>query len=190
MSENVRHVIVFAGCVPSFAEYPITRQVGDAALARLVEGIRLHRLYPESTLVLSGGLNCSPKAPVETLTNYRFAVEMGVPPERIVIERASLDTEDQVQILAMMIEVELLEGERFVLVTSAAHMPRSMALFHRHGLNPIPAPTDYRSGLYGIFRRESIGAESFYPNAGSLAKTENAFYELLGLLWARVSGKI
>lgn len=188
--DEVRYIIVFAGCVRSFQEHPITRQVGGAPLARLVEGIRIHHLYPESVLVLSGGLNCTQDAPVETLTNYRFAIEMGVPAERIMVERASLDTEDQVRLLSEMLGPQMAPGERFILVTSAAHMPRSIMLFHRLGLEPIPAPTDYHTGLYGIFSRESIGAESFYPNAGSLEKTENAFYEFLGLLWARVSGEL
>lgn len=188
--EEVRYIVVFAGCVRAFEEYPITRQVGGAPLERLVEGIRLYHLYPDSMLVLSGGLNCDQDAPVEALTNYRFAAEMGVPPERIIIERASLDTEDQVRLLSEMLFSKMAAGERLILVTSAAHMPRSMLLFRRQGLEPIPAPTDHRTGLYGIFRRQSIGAESFYPNAGSLQKTENAIYEYLGLLWARLSGKL
>ena len=34
--------------------------------------------------------------------------------------------------------------EKFILVTSAAHMPRSMALFRKRGLQPIPAPADFQ----------------------------------------------
>ncbi len=183
--DKVSYIVVFAGCVPSFSEYPITRQVGGTPLARLVEGVRLYHLYSESKLILSGGLNCDPEAPEETLTNYRFAVEMGVDPGDIVIERDSKDTKSQVAILKGM-----LGTESFLLVTSASHMPRAMAMFRKAGMNPIPAPTDYWTGLYGIFRRESIGPESFYPNATSLRKSERAIYEYLGLLWARLRGQI
>ncbi len=181
--QDVRYIVVFAGCVPSFAEYPITRQVGDAPLARLVEGVRLYRLYPRSKLVLSGGLNCRPDAPEANLTNYRFAAEMGVPADDILIERASKDTDDQARLLA-----PILGAEPFILVTSASHMPRTMELFRAAGMQPIPAPTDHHTGLYGIFSKEAFGPESLYPNSGSLEKSEIALYEYLGLLWTQLTG--
>jgi uncharacterized SAM-binding protein YcdF (DUF218 family) len=183
--QTVDDIVVFAGCVVSLPEYPITRQVGGAPLERLVEGMRLHRLYPSSRLILSGGNGCDPEAPQETLTNVRFAIEMGVPAEAIVVERESKDTDDQARLLA-----PLLAGRRFIVVTSASHMPRTMTLFRQVGLEPVPAPTEFHTGLYGIFQRESFGAESLFPNSGSLEKSEIAFYEALGTLWTRLTGGI
>jgi uncharacterized SAM-binding protein YcdF (DUF218 family) len=180
--ESIDTIVVFAGCVVGFEDAPITRQVGGAPLARLVEGVRLYHECPDCTLMLSGGSGCDPEAPVEVLTNYRFAVSLGVAGEDIVIERASQDTEDQARILAEAL------GERpFLIVTSASHMPRTMALFEAQGLRAIPAPTDHATGLYGLFSREAFGIESLYPNAGALWNTERALYEYLGLLWLRLS---
>jgi uncharacterized SAM-binding protein YcdF (DUF218 family) len=180
--ERVDTIVVFAGCVVGFPDAPITRQVGGAPLARLVEGIRLYHECPACTLVLSGGSGCDPDAPVEVLTNYRFAVEFGVAGDDIVIERASLDTADQARILA-----EMLGEEPFLIVTSASHMPRSMALLEARGMHPIAAPTDHATGLYSLFSREAFGIESIYPNSDALRSTERAIYEYLGLLWSRVS---
>lgn len=180
----VHHIVVFAGCVVGFEDAPITRQVGGSPLARLVEGVRLYHLCPQCKLILSGGSGCDPSAPVESLTNYRFAVSFGVRPEDIIIERTSQDTDDQARFLK-----EMLGQEPFLIVTSAAHMPRTMALLEDQGLKPIPAPTDFCTGLYGLFSREAFGPESIYPNAEALRSTERAFYEYLGLLWYRL-GKL
>ena len=68
----------------------------------------------------------------------RIAVLLGVKPQDIRLETDSRDTADEAEIIAKMIG-----REKFILVTSAAHMPRSMALFRKRGLQPIPAPADF-----------------------------------------------
>jgi uncharacterized SAM-binding protein YcdF (DUF218 family) len=179
--ERVDTIVVLAGCVVGFEDAPITRQVSDTPLARVVEGIRLYHTCPQCTLILSGGTGCDPDAPVETLTNYRFVTTFGVASEDIVIERDSEDTGQQARILSNML------GERpFLIVTSATHMPRTMALFEAQGLQPIAAPADHRSGLYSPFSEEAFGIESVYPHARALWNTEQAIYEYLGLLWQRL----
>jgi uncharacterized SAM-binding protein YcdF (DUF218 family) len=60
---------------------------------------------------------------------------MGVPKDNMIIEEASKDTKDQARLIKPIVGTA-----PFVLVTSAIHMPRSMALFEKLGMNPIPAP--------------------------------------------------
>jgi uncharacterized SAM-binding protein YcdF (DUF218 family) len=183
--EAIDTIVVFSGCSAVQEQYPVTRQVSETDLGRLVEGIRLYQECPSCTMVLSGGgSGCDPLAPVESLTNYRLAVAMGVAPEDIVLERASLDTADQARILK-----EMLGETPFIVVTSASHMPRTMALFYAQGLRAIPAPTDYGVGLFGPFTREGFQADSIYPNARALTNSERAVYEYLGILWAALRGQ-
>jgi len=67
------------------------------------------------------------------------AVSLGVNWQDIYLDHLSKDSKDQAK------EVKKIVGNhRFLLVTSAAHMPRVMALFAKQGLTPIPAPTNYR----------------------------------------------
>ncbi len=64
--------------------------------------------------------------------------EWDVKSEDIVLETKATDTKDH------PIYVKKIVGkDRFILVTSASHMPRAMALFRKHGMEPIAAPTDY-----------------------------------------------
>ena len=52
---DVKWVVVLGGGHTSDPEVPITSQLSHASMARLVEGIRLNNMLPESKLILSGG---------------------------------------------------------------------------------------------------------------------------------------
>lgn len=179
-ADQIHYVVVLAGGIESVEEMPATRQVGGGGMARLVEGVRILGLCPNSVLLLSGGYGANPEAPPETLTNYRLVRLLGVAEERIIVENTSWDTESEARNLAPIVG-----AAPFVLVTSATHMPRAMALFEARGLNPIPAPSDYHTGLIRV-----VTPESFFPDAASLWRSEIAIYESLGMLWARLRGLI
>ncbi|MCF6147413.1 MAG: hypothetical protein E3K37_02020 [Candidatus Kuenenia sp.] len=55
ITQGVKWIVVLAGGHFSDHEVPITSRVSEETLVRLIEGIRLHRLLPESRIVLSGG---------------------------------------------------------------------------------------------------------------------------------------
>ena len=179
LPENeIQYVVVLAGGIPSVAGYPITRQVDGGAMARLVEGVRILRRCPNSKLVLSGGRGADPHLNPATLTNLLFVKLLGVDESRVIVCNLSQDTDDEARNLAGII------GQApMVLVTSASHMPRALALFESYGMHPIPAPTDYRTGLVRVFLVESI-----FPNADALYNSERAIYEYLGMLWLKLLG--
>ena len=56
----------------------------------------------------------------------RQLIESGIPKEDIIIHNTPKDTKEE----AIKIK-ELLGDERFILITSASHMPRSMAIFKK-----------------------------------------------------------
>ena len=68
-------------------------------------------------------------------------------------------------------------AERFFRVTSAWHVRRAVRHFERAGLQPIPAPTGFKTGS------EPRYTWSYWlPSSGNLRKTERAVHEYLGLL--------
>ena len=116
---------------------------------------------------------------VESKVMAETAVSLGVNRQDILIETKSRDTKDQAR------EVKNIVGaERFVIVTSAAHMPRVIALFKKQGLTPIPAPTDF-----SIKNWEGISPGAFFPHAVELWKSERIIHEYLGLMWAKLRGQ-
>lgn len=176
--QNVKWIVVLGGGHISDPKLPITSQISKNSLVRLVEGIRIYNGLPKSKLILSGGSVFEKISNAEVLAEVAIAI--GVKKEDLILEDVSKDTEDEVRLIQ-----QIVGQEWFVLVTSASHMPRSMALFKRLGMHPIPAPTDHL-----VKECKKISPGMFYPSANGLCKAERAFYEYLGLAWAKLRGAI
>ncbi len=174
--EDVRWIVVLGGGHTSDLKLPVTSQISDLSLFRLVEGIRLHREIPNSKLILSGGTVFDPVPEADVMA--KVAIAIGVKKENLVLEQDSKDTEDQARFIYGMVKQEL-----FILVTSASHMPRSITLFKRLGMHPIPAPTEYQ-----VKEGSGTAPKRFYPTADGLMKAERAFYEYIGLVWTKMRG--
>jgi len=101
------------------------------------------------------------------------AQALGVDPGRIGVLDTPVDTAQE----AYAVRDVLADGERFVRVTAASHMQRAVCHFERAGLEPIPAPTGFKTGS------ERVRTLAYWvPSAGNLRKTERAVHETLGLL--------
>ncbi len=174
----VEYVVVLGSGHVSDASLPLTSQIHETAIVRLVEGIRIHRRHPGSKLVLSGGMVFDPIPHAVMMAN--LALELGVNEEDVILEIRPLDTKDE----ALMIS-EIVGARPFVLVTSAVHMPRAVALFRHQGAHPIPAPTGHRAK-----HRHVAPPSSFVPRAGNLRKVEEGMHEYLGIAWAWLRGQI
>jgi uncharacterized SAM-binding protein YcdF (DUF218 family) len=177
-STSPKWIVVLGGGHVSDPHLPANSQISAAALGRVVEGVRLHKVIPGSKLLLSGGAVFDPVPEAEVMA--QVAVLLGVKPQDIVLESDSRDTAEEAEIIASMIG-----REKFFLVTSAAHMPRSMALFKKRGMQPIPAPADFRAP-----NTQSSGLVRFFPGVWSLGQSQIALHEYLGLVWAWLRGAI
>ena len=173
----IKFVVVLGGGHALDPELPLISQIGRSELVRLIEGIRIYRKYPGAKLLLSGGGVFSPVSNAEIMA--RVAKEIGVPERDIILESESKDTKDE----AMFIK-PIVGNEPFVLVTSASHIPRSMTLFKKLGMNPIPSPVGHC-----IKDGQGLSLYSFFPSAGNLGKAELAIHEYLGLTWAKLRGQ-
>jgi uncharacterized SAM-binding protein YcdF (DUF218 family) len=174
----VRFVVVLGAGHISDQKLPITSQIGEESLVRLIEGIRIYKKYSSVQLIVSGGRGFDPIPCAHVMAHV--AKELGVDENDIILESQSKDTKDEAQLIK-----PLVKKERFILVTSASHMPRSIALFKKLGMNPIPAPTGHRA-----IRKEGLSPASFFPGASNLLKLERFFHECLGIAWAKLRGQI
>ncbi|MBI5740252.1 MAG: YdcF family protein [Nitrospirae bacterium] len=171
-------IVVLGGGHSPGPRFPVTSRIGYDSLTRLIEGIRIYRRIEGSKLVLSGGAPFG-KIPVAD-TMAEAARSMGVDARDIITESKSRDTEDEAVILK-----PVLGHERFILVTSASHMPRSMALFKSLDMDPLPAPA-----MHLVHEKDHWSPDICFPSSAGLHKLELASHEYLGLLWLKVRGKI
>ncbi len=174
---SVKYVVVLAGGIAPDRTIPITSQLSYATLIRVIEGVLIYRENPGSKLVLSGGSGSESYPEATGMADLAKAI--GIGEGDIVIESDSRDTKDQARLIKSIVD-----DKPFILVTSAVHMPRSMALFKKLGMDPIPAPTDY------LVKKGKLSPGSFFPNSGSLRKSEIAIHEYLGMVWAKLRGQI
>ncbi|MDQ1278679.1 MAG: hypothetical protein QG555_1722 [Thermodesulfobacteriota bacterium] len=173
-AKDVKWIVVLGGGTLPDPRLPLSSQLDPSSLTRLLEGIRLHRQLPASRLFLSGGAVFQDAPESETLA--QTAVLMGVNEKDMIRENKSLDTADQAKMLSRIVG-----RKRFILVTSAIHMPRSMALFHKFGMDPIPAPTNYM-----VVKQSRFHPGMLFPDSRSLHSMEAAIHEYLGLIWMHV----
>jgi uncharacterized SAM-binding protein YcdF (DUF218 family) len=174
---GVKYIVVLGGGYSDDPHIPLTSQLGEDTMVRVAEGIKLYREIPGCKLVFSAGSINQPVPESEVMS--KVAQALGVGQQDVVLESESRDTEESAKAVAPIVQ-----KDPFLLVTSASHMPRSMAMFKKQEMNPIAAPTDY------LVKTDGQGFPfAFYPDAGSLKRSERAFYEYLGLAWAKIRGK-
>lgn len=160
------------------------RQValGEGA-TRLTAGVALSRRFPQAVLVYTGGSNSLlSEEGDEAADAKRLWVELGVDLGRIRLERASRNTEENARFTRDLVHPA--PGQRWVLVTSAYHMPRAVGLFRAAGFDVVPYPVDYRST--GTSRDVAPTAEI----SAGLKRLDMAVREWIGLAAYRASGRI
>ena len=176
---EVKFIVVLASGFSPEASRPITIQLDESSIARLVEGVRVSKVLNCCKLVLSGGPEPD-RVSSAAQTMAQLAQDLGVGRQDVILETQSRDTEDEARLVAPIV------GQQpFILVTEASHMPRAMALFRKHGTRPIADPVDFRTS-----HSQAIAPDQVFPGAGDLSGSERAVYEYLGLAWAKILGKI
>lgn len=175
---RAKWVVVLGGGTFSDPSLPVTSRATGATLARLVEGIRLHRQMPGSRLVLSGAAVFGSGSDAQSMRD--IALALGVPPERIVLDDESPDTESQAVNVARIVK-----GEPSVIVTSAAHLRRSIGLFSNAGVQAVPAPAHYIAQ-----ENRGFSPSDLYPGVTGLVTAQIVEYEYLGIAWAMLRGRI
>lgn len=143
MPVRVDAIVLLGGATS--ARISTARQVTETSEAgdRLIETIWLAQRYPEARIVLSGGVAAIlAGAETEAVTMQRLLLAFGIAPDRIVLEGDSLNTDENASYTRQLLGPE---PGTVLLVTSAFHMPRSMGLFRKVGIDAMPWPTDYRS---------------------------------------------
>lgn len=181
---NAEAVVVLGGGGATYrtdeAEF---NALSESSVLRLLEGVRLFKLLEPDWLILSGGTNLRAGVlTAESLAMQNTAVQMGVPQERILVEKESDSTYQQALNLRSLLDD--LDVRRFVLVTSPTHMSRALATFRTQGMTPIPSPSQQHSS--GFFQRGCWAL----PADSMLRASYQAYRELLAFAQYTLLGRM
>lgn len=156
--------------------------VGNDADERQIYMSYLARRYPQARLVFSGGATLPDSSINEASVIARHAEVLGLQRSRLILENRSQDTFENARLTADLLQPK--PSERWILVTSAWHMPRAVGCFRKAGFQVVPFPVDYRTGGW----RSSSGLGTSMSQR--LMLLDVAAKEWIGLAAYRIVGYI
>ena len=157
---------------------PVVRSAAD----RILAAATLARRYPKARIIFTGG---SSNLISNEAKEADYAVELfenlGLSRDRLEIERRARNTQENAEFSKALAVPK--SGERWLLLTSAYHMPRSVGVFRKAGFAVEPYPVDWHVGgkadlaTFWIFAAEGLGS------------VDVGVREWIGLAAYRISGK-
>jgi uncharacterized SAM-binding protein YcdF (DUF218 family) len=162
---------------------PVRGEVAlNEAAERMTAIAELARRFPKARIVFSGGSGRIIFDGVsEASLAARLFASFGIAKKRIALEDKSRDTDENGRFTKELVQPK--PGERWLLVTSAHHMPRAIGVFRAAGFPVEAFPVDYRTrGAVDLLR-------PFATLGDGLRRTDTAMREWVGLLIYRIVGR-
>ncbi|TDR94500.1 YdcF family protein [Enterovirga rhinocerotis] len=174
-------IILGGGVLPNISLARGQLTLGDAG-ERVVALSDLARRRPDLRLVFTGGSGAllGADAP-EAVALSKFGATLGLEAGRVAYEQQSRTTYENARDTRSLLAPDA--DKRWLLVTSAWHMPRSIGTFRAAGIDVVPYPVDYRTGDGDRWWRPEPSVSS------GLDRVDIAVREYLGLLYYRLLGR-
>lgn len=174
-------IVVLGGVIDPVMSEQRRRLVISGAVERITMSATLAHMNPEAKLVYTGGSGSLTRQKLKEADYVADLYEvLGIPQERLTLERESRNTWENAKFTMEMISPKA--DENWVLVTSAFHMPRAVGAFRRVGWEMIPYPVDYKV-------QQKISFPSPLDFGSGLAGMSNAGHEWIGLIAYWLTGK-
>lgn len=155
---------------------------------RILAGIKLVRQYPRARIVFSGGNGNLIRTDDTTEADYfeEILAGLGLEHERLLFDRQARNTQENAEFSKAIAQPK--PGERWLLVTSPFHMPRSVGVFRKIGFAVEPYPIE----SYPFDNRKKRDwPQVLTLNSNFLARvkqTDGAVHEWAGLIAYRLGG--
>jgi uncharacterized SAM-binding protein YcdF (DUF218 family) len=174
-------IVVLGGAItPDVAAIRNDAALNEAA-ERITATVELARRYPNARVIFSGGDGSLVHSGNESEAALRLFERLGVAAGRVVAEDRSRNTVENAVFSKQIASPKL--GERWLLVTSAYHMPRAMGIFRMAGFPVEAYPVDWRT------RGVEDALRPFPTLAEGLRRTDTAVREWAGLLVYWLTGR-
>jgi uncharacterized SAM-binding protein YcdF (DUF218 family) len=143
-SRPIDGIILLGGAVEASDSKARGSLVANESAERVLDTIQLARRYPSARILISGGGGTvfgdgAAEAPI--IADYFRSI--GIDPARLLVEDRSRTTAENAVYSQELAKPH--EGERWLLVTSAWHMPRAVGVFEKAEFPVVPYPVDFRT---------------------------------------------
>lgn len=184
---KAKAIIVLGGS--TFAPNPprLWPEVNDGG-DRVLYGAKLYREGKAPQVLLSGGrIAWQGGGQAEAIDMRTLMETMGVPRDAVILEPQSLNTFENARNTKAVLTIQNIDGP-LLLVTSAFHMPRSMAIFRKQGLDVIAAPTDFWVETDRGPTEFKEAVLTLFPDAEALEQTTKIMKEYMGFFIYKLRG--
>lgn len=154
---------------------------------RTLRGVELYYRLKNLPLLFSGGSAFRGEDKIaESELAAGIAINLGVPRERIILERQSGNTYENAVYSSKILKDKSIT--HIFLVTSGFHMARAVAVFKKNGITPIPVPSGYISTFSDKHNIRFI--DYYLPSIRAFYSLFLIMHEYVGLLWYKITGYI
>jgi uncharacterized SAM-binding protein YcdF (DUF218 family) len=161
----------------------LKRVVYSTSVDRLLQAMQLYHDGKIKRILLSGGSGfVNFQEWKESGLLSKVLLKGGVPAEAILLENSSRNTYENAEMTTAMLRTGQY-GKRFLLITSAFHMRRSMMCFHKQGLQPDPYAVDQKAATHIVTPDRLI-----QPDAECLSLWDQLLHEWVGILMYKMMG--
>jgi uncharacterized SAM-binding protein YcdF (DUF218 family) len=176
-------VVIVMGGSMRYYNGELQRPVYSSSADRLLQAISLYKNGKAKKILLTGGSGrvLFPDERESALL-AKVLHECGVPANDVILENESRNTYQNAIETAKLLSPGTY-GKRYLLLTSAYHMRRSLACFHKAGITADPWAVDQRSGEGPVTPDRLI-----VPDASVLATWNILFHEWFGVLTYKIAG--
>ena len=176
-------IVVLGGAVNDAMSAARGQTIFDEGGERITEAVILAKRFPQARVVYTSGTNSLLGGSSNEAARARdLMAAMGVAPDRVTIEDKARNTEENAAFTAAIVHPE--PQQRWIVVTSAFHMPRAMGVFEKAGFHPIAYPVSF----YTDGRRPDLRPTS--KSVLNLRVFTLAMREWIGLAAYWASGRI
>jgi uncharacterized SAM-binding protein YcdF (DUF218 family) len=175
-------IIVLGGAITPDVSMARGEPALNEAAERITAAVVLARRYPRARVLFTGGSAALlfPEGTEGEIALHLF-VALGIAPERILIDDKSRNTIENAVYSQLLAQPK--KGERWLLMTSAYHMPRAIGVFRRVGFDVEAYPVDWRT------RGKRDALRPFGALGDGLRRTDTAVHEWIGLAVYWLTGR-
>ena len=176
-------IVILGGSIDADLSAAHGTAIVRSAADRIIAAAALAHQYPNARVIFAGG-NSNLISNDAREADFAAAIfeSLGTSKARLIMERRSRNTQENAEFSKALAAPK--SGERWLLVTSAYHMPRAVGLFRKAGFDVEAYPVDWRVG-----ERSDLLMFSTIALDG-LGRTDVAIREWMGLVAYWATGKI
>jgi len=181
LPKKIDGVIVLSGAErPKLSNIWEQIEVGDAA-ERDLSFLTFARKYPEAKLVFTGGTGSLNQQEYKAAdVAKQLFKQQGLDVSKILFERKSRNTYENIIFSKKLVNPII--NEKWILITTGWHMPRSVGIFCKAGWPVIPYPVDHQTNKENLFRID-------FNLLSNMSSLKTALKEWLGLFAYYLTGK-